>query len=86
MSILSGPIIAYDLRTKLNRLTHEVDYLMQYWIHTLNMDFAENKSGLMRYGAALDTFNQDKLYTGYRFCRDGVNELARDHPDTWFFH
>ncbi len=83
---LIGPKLVQELRRNLNRLTHEVNYVLQYWMDNINVHHTTQKFWDTRYSTALDWVDQDLMYTNHRFCRQGVNEPDRGNPDTWFFH
>lgn len=81
-----GPTMTKDLRIKLNRLVHEVNYQQAYWIDLLN--FRNSDDNLLRQPFTSSGFfvDADQLYTGHRFCRNSVTEPDRNNEDTWFYH
>ncbi len=83
---LIGPKLVQERRRNLNRLTHEVNYVLQYWMDNINVHHTTQKFWDTRYSTALDWVDQDLMYTNHRFCRQGINEPDRGNPDTWFFH
>ena len=83
---LAGPKMTQELRRNLNRLTHEVNYVLQYWMDNLNVHHTTQRIGDVRYSTAFDWVDQDLMYTDHRFCRSNVREPDRKNPATWFFH
>jgi lysophospholipase L1-like esterase len=81
-----APLITKDLRITLNRLTHEVNYMLAYWIDILNFQNSKPPTPFHQLTSAINFVNADMIYTGHRFCRDGVTEPDRNNADTWFFH
>ncbi|KAL9618252.1 MAG: hypothetical protein Q9160_007022 [Pyrenula sp. 1 TL-2023] len=85
---IGAPKLTQDLRASLNRLTHEVNYVIAYWLDVYNVGYTvprDNNINL-RYGTAIDIVDVDPIYDQHRFCRDGVTEPDRRVTDTWFFH
>lgn len=85
-SLFAGPKITQELRRKLNRLTHEVNYVLQYWMDNINVRHTTERDLNSDYATALDWVDTDLGYTDHRFCRPQVTEPDRTNPDTWFFH
>ncbi|KAF2462618.1 uncharacterized protein BDR25DRAFT_320616 [Lindgomyces ingoldianus] len=82
-----GPYATQELRKKLNRLTQSLNYVLQYWIDMRNVHWTLDKSMWGdKYFTAIDWVNVDWVYTGHRFCREGVNEPNYKDPDTWFYY
>lgn len=53
-----------DLRTSLNRLTHEVNYVIAYWLDVYNVGYtfpSDHKTSNTRYGTAIDIVDVDLL-------------------------
>ena len=82
----AGPKLTQELRRNLNRLTHEVNYVLQYWMDNLNVHHTTQSPGDVRYSTAFDWVDQDLMYTDHRFCRRDVREPDRTNTATWFFH
>jgi hypothetical protein len=81
-----GPKITKDLRQKLNQFTHEVNYVLAFWIDILNVQNSQAPTQNQLFTSAINFADVDLLYYIHRFCRDGVTEPDRNNPDTWFFH
>ena len=81
-----GPKMTRELRREMNRLTHELNYVLQYWMDNINVHHTTQADWDTRYSTALDWADQDLVYKDHRFCRQGVLEPSRGNPDTWFFH
>ncbi|KAH7371744.1 hypothetical protein BKA66DRAFT_514077 [Pyrenochaeta sp. MPI-SDFR-AT-0127] len=81
-----GPKITKDLRIKLNRLTHEVNYVISYYADLLNVDYSHAVGNPSLFSAAVSFVDVDISYNGHRFCRQGVQEPEHHNPDTHFFN
>lgn len=83
----NGPNMTRELRSKLNNLVHQSNYVLQYYINWLNLDYYRDRpTGRTRYTPFVDFVDFDIVYNAHRFCREGVDEPERRNPDTWFFH
>lgn len=80
------PKITKDLRERLNHLTHEVNYVLAFWVDTLNVQNSWGPTQSQPFTLAVNFADVDILYYSHRFCRDGVIEPDRSNPDTCFFH
>ncbi|CAO2654026.1 Nn.00g107590.m01.CDS01 [Neocucurbitaria sp. VM-36] len=81
-----GPKITKDLRIKLNRLTHEVNYVISYYADLLNVQYSRPVGNPSLFSAAVSFVDVDISYNGHRFCRQGVQEPEHHNTDTHFFN
>ncbi|KAH8707137.1 hypothetical protein GQ44DRAFT_628927 [Phaeosphaeriaceae sp. PMI808] len=81
-----GPKITKDLRIKLNRLVHEVNYVISYYADLLNVHYSRAVGNPSLFSSAVSFVDVDISYNGHRFCRQGVSEPAHHNPDTHFFN
>jgi hypothetical protein len=82
-----GPKIKKDLRIKLNRLVHEVNYVISYYADLLNEKHSRAVGGNPGvFTSAINFIDVDIGYNGHRFCREGVQEPDHHNKDTHFFN
>ncbi|KAF2176814.1 hypothetical protein K469DRAFT_678092 [Zopfia rhizophila CBS 207.26] len=83
----NGPKMNKELRSTLNNLVHQTNYVLQYYTNWLNLKYYANRPpGDIRTAPFLDWVDVDIVYNGHRFCRAGVKEPNRHNRDVWFFH
>ncbi|KAF2250273.1 carbohydrate esterase family 3 protein, partial [Trematosphaeria pertusa] len=85
-----GPPMTRARRKDLNRLTHAVNYVLQYKIAVQNVQYTTGSDrpqfGGLGMITAIEYVDVDVGYNRHRFCREGVRELDFRNPNTWFFH
>ncbi|KAF2801944.1 uncharacterized protein BDZ99DRAFT_552221 [Mytilinidion resinicola] len=79
-----GPKITKELRIKLNRLTHEVSYVLAYYSDLLNVQYSHAFGNPSILSGAVSFVDVDIGYDGHRFCRQGVQEPDHHNPNTHF--
>jgi hypothetical protein len=82
----SGPKMDKEIRSLLNNLAHQVNYVLEYYTAWQNADNAGIIEPGQRDVSFIDWVDVDTVYNGDRFCREGVEEPDRKNDDTWFFH
>jgi hypothetical protein len=80
----NGPRVKKALRSRLNSLVHQANYVLEYYLSWQNFRF--NKDRIGENIAFADWVDFDMVYNDHRFCREGVKEPDRHQKDTWFFH
>ena len=80
-----GPYITKDLRKTLNVLTHQLNYVIQYWMDLRNVGWTTRQPLGTHLLTALDWVDTDWRINNHRFCRPDVREPSND-DNTWFFH
>ncbi|KAF2193562.1 hypothetical protein K469DRAFT_550359 [Zopfia rhizophila CBS 207.26] len=82
----TGPRMTKERRLKLNRLTHEINYVLAYWIDLFNYRWTVPSTLLNAHTTPAHFVDIDPLYNGHRFCRQGVVEPHLSNRDTWIHH
>lgn len=77
-----------ELRSTLNNLVHQTNYVLQYYTNWLNLKYYNDRppGDDSRYAPFLDWVDFDIVYNSHRFCREGADEPDRHDRNIWFFH
>ncbi|KAH3951479.1 hypothetical protein HBI56_079710 [Parastagonospora nodorum] len=81
-----GPKITKDLRIKLNRLTHEVNYVISYYADLLNVKQSRAIGSPSVFSSAISFVDVDIGLNNHGFCRQGVQEPDHHNSETHFFN
>lgn len=82
----AGIRMEQELRYKLNRLTHELNYVLQYYIDVFNTRNTKEGNSWRLETTPVHFVNVDPFYSGHRFCREGVKEPDFRNKDSYFYH